>query len=299
MSRVSLVLIFLLCSVSLSPHVPSAEAQLAPEITLTCEDTTTMTVAPGSQKIAYISCVVENPTVHTITVQITVQGGILITIAPPDFTINQNGVWEFIVTYGGNTDTRSGPHESTITAVITKVNSVTYPADNPRSYSVLVNVEQYVECQYDLKQQQLAVGAGSELIISSRIDCQSNDEFTRDFQILIVDRETSSTSLPSGFEYKERICTLESNSTGVIASENCRFVIKTPVYLLKTWNSCVIIIEIGDENTDLCHESLSMEIKVKTRIWWAIPLIMVVSICIWAFQGRLQELLTPDKGKED
>ena len=69
-------MIFLLFSVSLNSYIPSAEAQVEPEIILTCDDSTNMSVDPGSQKVAYISCEVENPTVHVITVQVTVQGGV-------------------------------------------------------------------------------------------------------------------------------------------------------------------------------------------------------------------------------
>lgn len=123
MSRLSLIMTFLVISVSLNSYIPSAEAQVEPEIILTCNDSTNMSV-DGKQKTAYIFCEVENPTVHVITVQITVQAGVLSTVAPNDFTVNRGSSWTFSVTYGGDIDTRSGEHESRIDAFITKVNYV-------------------------------------------------------------------------------------------------------------------------------------------------------------------------------
>ena len=298
MSRVSLVIIFLLFSVSLNSYIPTAEAQVEPEIILTCDDSTNMSVDPGSQKVAYISCEVENPTVHVITVQVTVQGGVLSTVAPNDFTINRGSSWTFSVTYGGNIDTRSGAHESRIDAVITKVNSVNYPG-NPESYDVLINVNEYIDCQYELEHQLLIVNAGSPIVVSSKIDCYANNDFTKEFEILMIDRDSESESLPTGFEYKQKNCLIENSPDENIVSKKCKFEISTPIYLLRTLDSCIIIVEVGDENTDLCYESLSMEIKVKTRMWWILSTIIIITIGIWMFQERLQEFLGKNKVEEN
>ena len=291
-------MIFLLFSVSLNSYIPSAEAQVEPEIILTCDDSTNMSVDPGSQKVAYISCEVENPTVHVITVQVTVQGGVLSTVAPNDFTINRGSSWTFSVTYGGNIDTRSGAHESRIDAVITKVNSVNYPG-NPESYDVLINVNEYIDCQYELEHQLLIVNAGSPIVVSSKIDCYANNDFTKEFEILMIDRDSESESLPTGFEYKQKNCLIENSPDENIVSKKCKFEISTPIYLLRTLDSCIIIVEVGDENTDLCYESLSMEIKVKTRMWWILSTIIIITIGIWMFQERLQEFLGKNKVEEN
>ena len=291
-------MIFLLFSVSLNSYIPTAEAQVEPEIILTCDDSTNMSVDPGSQKVAYISCEVENPTVHVITVQVTVQGGVLSTVAPNDFTINRGSSWTFSVTYGGNIDTRSGAHESRIDAVITKVNSVNYPG-NPESYDVLINVNEYIDCQYELEHQLLVVNAGSPIVVSSKIDCYANNDFTKEFEILMIDRDSESESLPTGFEYKQKNCLIENSPDENIVSKKCKFEISTPIYLLRTLDSCIIIVEVGDENTDLCYESLSMEIKVKTRMWWILSTIILITIGMWMFQERLQEFLGKNKVQEN
>jgi len=291
-------MIFLLFSVSLNSYIPSAEAQVEPEIILTCDDSTNMSVDPGSQKVAYISCEVENPTVHVITVQVTVQGGVLSTVAPNDFTINRGSSWTFSVTYGGNIDTRSGAHESRIDAVITKVNSVNYPG-SPESYNVLINVNEYIDCQYELEHQLLVVNAGSPIVVSSKIDCYANNDFTKEFEILMIDRDSESESLPTGFEYEQKNCLIENSPDENIVSKKCKFEISTPIYLLRTWDSCIIIVEIGDENSDECYESLSMEIKVKTRMWWILSTIIIITIGIWMFQERLQEFLGKNKVEEN
>ena len=291
-------MIFLLFSVSLNSYIPTAEAQVEPEIILTCDDSTNMSVDPGSQKVAYISCEVENPTVHVITVQVTVQGGALSTVAPNDFTINRGSSWTFSVTYGGNIDTRSGAHESRIDAVITKVNSVNYPG-NPESYDVLINVNEYIDCQYELEHQLLVVNAGSPIVVSSKIDCYANNDFTKEFEILMIDRDSESESLPTGFEYKQKNCLIENSPDENIVSKKCKFEISTPIYLLRTLDSCIIIVEVGDENTDLCYESLSMEIKVKTRMWWILSTIIIITIGMWMFQERLQEFLGKNKVEEN
>ena len=49
---------FLVISVSLNSYIPSAEAQVEPEIILTCNDSTNMSV-DGKQKTAYIFCEVD------------------------------------------------------------------------------------------------------------------------------------------------------------------------------------------------------------------------------------------------
>ena len=291
-------MIFLLFSASLNSYIPTAQAQVEPEIILTCDDSTNMSVDPGSQKVAYISCEVENPTVHVITVQVTVQGGVLSTVAPNDFTINRGSSWTFSVTYGGNIDTRSGAHESRIDAVITKVNSVNYPG-NPESYDVLINVNEYIDCQYELEHQLLVVNAGSPIVVSSKIDCYANNDFTKEFEILMIDRDSESESLPTGFEYEQKNCLIENSPDENIVSKKCKFEISTPIYLLRTLDSCIIIVEVGDENTDLCYESLSMEIKVKTRMWWILSTIIIITIGIWMFQERLQEFLGKNKVEEN
>jgi len=34
-----------------------------------------------------------------------------------------------------------------------------------------------------------------------------------------------------------------------------------------------------------------MEIKVKTRMWWLLPTIIIITIGVWNFQDRLKEFL--------
>ena len=115
----------------------------------------------------------------------------------------------------------------------------------------------------------------------------------------MIDRESESGSLPTGFSHKQKNCVIESNPDDNIVSEKCRFEISTPIYLLRTLDSCIIIIEIGDENTDECYESLSMEIKVKTRMWLVLSTIIIITIGMWMFQERLQEFLGKNKVEEN
>jgi hypothetical protein len=156
---------------------------------------------------------------------------------------------------------------------------------------VIINVNEYIDCQYELEHQLLVVNAGAPIVISSRIDCHANNEFTKEFQILMIDRDSESGSLPTGFSYKQKNCLIESNPDENIVSEKCRFEISTPIYLLRTLDSCIIIVEIGDENSDECYESLSMEIKVKTRMWLVLSTFIIITIGIWNFQDRLKEFL--------
>ena len=42
-----------------------------------------------------------------------------------------------------------------------------------------------------------------------------------------------------------------------------------------------------------------MEIKVKTRIWWILSTIIIITIGMWMFQERLQEFLGKNKVEEN
>ena len=143
------------------------------------------------------------------------------------------------------------------------------------------------------------MNAGSPIVVSSKIDCYANNDFTKEFEILMIDRDSESESLPTGFEYEQKNCLIENSPDENIVSKKCKFEISTPIYLLRTLDSCIIIVEVGDENTDLCYESLSMEIKVKTRMWWILSTIIIITIGIWMFQERLQEFLGKYKVEEN
>ena len=42
-----------------------------------------------------------------------------------------------------------------------------------------------------------------------------------------------------------------------------------------------------------------MEIKVKTRMWWILSTIIIITIGIWMFQERLKEFLGKNKVEEN
>jgi len=292
-------MIFLLLSVSLNSYIPTAEAQLAPEVELVCDPSATMSVNSSSQKVTYVLCEIENPTTHTITVQVNVESELAAIGPSQEITINRFSKWSFIVTYHGDIDTISRSYESTVKTTITRVNSVNYDPGGTESYDVNINVEQYITCQYDLKHQLLVVGAGSPIIVKSNIFCQSNGGFSKEFQAIIVSRSSDSKTLPPGFEYENNFCVIENSSDSISNTKDCEFKISTPIYLLKTWDSCVIIIEKDTENDNFCYESLSMEIKVKTRIWWVLSTIVIITIGMWMFQERLQEFLGKNEVEEN
>lgn len=292
------MLIFLIISSSLNCYVPSVEAQLAPEVILTCDPSATMDVSSGTQKTTYVVCDIENPTAHTITVQVTVESELAAIGPSQEITINRYTNWMFLVTYHGDIDTISGPYESTVRTIITKVNSVNYDPGGTESYDVQINVDQYIVCQYDLKHQLLVVGAGSPIIVKSNIHCQSNNDFSKEFEAIIVSRDSESKTLPTGFEYEKNSCIIENSEDSITTTKDCEFEISTPIYLVRTWDSCVIIIEKDSGNDNFCHEALSMEIKVKTRLW-LLSIIVIIATGVWMFRERLQEVIKAKYDSED
>ena len=263
----SILLISVLLISSSIPMIPSSEAQIVPEIEISCEDPEEIEVFPGAEreKETTVYCILENPNPYSETVQLTYQQGVLMVSGPGSVTVSGSSSESFEIEI--RSDTRSPP----LTQIITISAEVTEAGGFPVSgtsqietVEVTIVVLEYMFCNYNFNENKLLISSGKEISFSSDIDCSTNiygnDEGIQ-FQAMILSEGSSSS--PNGFDDVSDIC-----QPIRLYNVSCDFEFETSLLLFNSWKGCIEIIEVGEIIPDGCsgNESITLEVVAITDI---------------------------------
>jgi len=265
--RVSILLISALLISSSIPMIPSSEAQIVPEIEISCEDPEEIEVFPGAEREreTTVYCILENPNPYSETVQLTYQSGVLMVSGPGSVTVSGGSSESFEVEI--RSDTRSPPLTQIITIYAEVTEAGGFPVSGTsqgKTVEVTIVVLKYMFCNYDFGQNGLLISSGKRISFSSDIDCSTNiygnDEGIQ-FQAIVLPEGAG--SLPSGFDDVSETC-----QPIRLYNVSCDFEFETSLLLFNSWEGCIEIIEVGEMIPDACsgNESISLEVVAITDV---------------------------------
>ncbi len=267
MSRVASIICTMLFSAIMFGFISPVSAQIAPEVTLECNDQVEINPGPGSTRTAIVNCIVENPSAFSETIDITVDSGNLDSAAPGTLTVAAGESTNFEVIFKSNLGESAGRISTNVTATISQVNGVPYPVDNSESEEVIVIIIGYDICEVEFGQSGGTFDSGDEILILAAIICESNYGtqigLTKLFQIHLIEENMGSSSWPNGFQNIDGDCNVEIKTGD--SSENCLYRIGTPSDLGKDWEGCVVIIEEGEIRPNSCPNANKINLKINKK----------------------------------
>ncbi len=262
---VLVTLIFLIGSMGV--FVPVASAQgIYPEINITCDEPAEMEVWPGSTRTSIVYCVLENPTIHSEKVEVTVEGGTFSTAAPASAIVGAGSEVSFQVAVRGDEGHASGSYLVNISAQVVEANGIQVSLITSPEYSeVTVVVVPFVSCDWTMGQGGGTIEAGDVIVFSTSFSCTSNDDSVANFSPIMISN-SGANSWPSGFVDQSAPCNLQIQTGG--SSTNCQFQILTPSNLGETWDGCIKIVweeDWGDNIPNSCqNERIDVKIEPKS-----------------------------------
>jgi|TARA_B110000263_G_scaffold52467_1_gene43905 hypothetical protein len=253
----------MLCLTSMVGIISPVSAQILPEVILECDEDVEINPSPGSSRTGLINCVAENPSMFSETIDITVQSGKLASSAPDTITLTAGSSTDFQVSLKSDEAESPGEILVNITATISQVNGVLYPAGSSDEQEVTVTIIEYSSCETEIGQGGGSFDSGDEISISASINCESNEEGKISYQIHLIQKPMGSSSWPSGFQNIDGDCDVDIDVGD--SGENCNFRIGTPSDLEKDWEGCIVIIEKGDVKPNLCPNTNKVDLKIKKK----------------------------------
>lgn len=257
------IICMMLCLTSMVGIISPVSAQILPEVILECDEDVEINPSPGSSRTGLINCVAENPSMFSETIDITVQSGKLASSAPDTITLTAGSSTDFQVSLKSDEAESPGEILVNITATVSQVNGVLYPAGSSDEQEVTVTIIEYSSCETEIGQGGGSFDSGDEISISASINCESNEEGKISYQIHLIQKPMGSSSWPSGFQNIDGDCDVDIDVGD--SGENCNFRIGTPSDLEKDWEGCIVIIEKGDVKPNLCPNTNKVDLKIKKK----------------------------------
>lgn len=240
MARGTVLVSLIIVIGSIGAFSPVASAQgIYPEINITCDEPPEMEVWPGSTRTTLINCLLENPTIHSEKVDITVESGGFAAAAPASVTVGSGSEVSFQTSVRGDEAHAAGSYQVNITAQVVEANGIQVSLITSPEYSeVTVVVVPFVSCDWTMGQGGGAVEAGDVIVFSTSFTCTSNGESVANFSPVMI-TDSGDNSWPSGFVDQSPPCRVQIQTGG--SSANCQFQILTPSNLEETWGGCIAI----------------------------------------------------------
>ena len=124
--------------------VDNAEAQINPDISLTCSPTAIeIDVAPGDTRIGTTYCDAQNPTLYVEKVNIQITAAGLTYSAPGSITVAAGDTPTFEVVVRGEAQMTEGSRQVTVSARVDQANGAPCPTCTSQTTSLLVVVKQF------------------------------------------------------------------------------------------------------------------------------------------------------------
>ncbi len=263
-ASIAVALIVLVAPMGVFATVSTAQTNIIPEISITCDDPPEMEVYEGATRTAISNCVLENPTIYSEKVDITVQAGGFVYAAPGSITVGAGSEVNFEVVFRGDVDHTPGSYVANITAQVTEANGIQVGfITSPESSEVTIVVAEYSGCTASVGQGGGSFEAGEVVSFSVSISCESNTDSKVSYRAVMIEDGSSSSSWPSGFDDQSPNCEVSVQGGG--ASKNCQFQIMTPSNLDSVWEGCVFVIETTQTSPSVCPVGNSLQIEVEPK----------------------------------
>ncbi len=222
----------------------SAQNQVLPSIVITCDDPDPIEVWPGSTKTTIVDCTLENPSIHSESVEIGTgsEEGDFEFAAPGTVTIGAGQELDIQVVVRAADLHLAGVFDANITAKVTQANGIDVGAFTSEEESgVSVEVMSYGSCEVMIGQGGGSIDAGDPVVFAASFVCQSNSAFSIGYSLVLIEEGSVSSAWPSGFDDQSASCEFQVAVGG--GGSNCQFQVSTPSNLANTWNGCVVLLD--------------------------------------------------------
>ena len=195
------LLLCILAVMSLTSPLSVAQGPL-PSIVLECDQQSlSIEVHPGSNKVGNVDCTLSNPSVHAMSVDIVVSSGILSNAAPDSVTIAAGQDSSFQVVLRGESTMSPSTIDVAINATVTTINGLPCTFGCPEdSAEVNVKIVQFARISAQTRTGELNMGIdqSSEVVIDLQNLGNGPDSF-----VIEIENQTGLESLGFSFEIQD------------------------------------------------------------------------------------------------
>lgn len=173
-------LILLILLVALIPCNPSAEAQIHPEVSITCSPSNiVIDVAPGDTRTGSTTCTAENPTVYVEQVDLSLMSDGLANSGPSSITVPAGGTTDFELTFRGESQMPEGQRMATLSYVVNTANGVPCPTCQNEEVNMLIVIRQFAMFRVEVELPPVNVEVGCSNYIEFKVynDGNAMDQF--------------------------------------------------------------------------------------------------------------------------
>jgi len=144
--RPRVLLVSLLFFGTLLHCIPTAEAQINPQVDVTCAtEIMSMHVAPGDSRIATTTCTAENPTLYVEEVDFQLSAAGLASSGPGSLTIAAGDSVDFELQFRGELRMPQQTREVVLSYVVNTANGVPCPTCTSEEIHMIVVIEQFAD----------------------------------------------------------------------------------------------------------------------------------------------------------
>lgn len=191
--------------------VPQVSAQFQPDINLDCPDSTVeIEVGPGDSRVGSVTCTLENPSLHSEDVNISVENIGLNVAYPGSVSVGPNSEQTFMVSWSAEFNANVESFTSSIEATVTSANGAPWLLGNSKSDSVRVEIMPFGRPWIDMEGQELSLNYGGQSTLNFSMRNTGNAEDTLS---LVMENQSGLEEFGFTFEYSDTSAKLGVNES--------------------------------------------------------------------------------------
>ena len=191
--------------------VPQVSAQFQPDINLDCPDSTVeIEVGPGDSRVGSVTCTLENPSLHSEDINISVEDIGLNVAYPGSVSVGPNSEQTFMVSWSAEFNANVESFTSSIEATVTSANGAPWLLGNSKSESVNIEIMPFGRPWIDMEGQELSLNYGGQSTLNFSMRNTGNAEDTLS---LVMVNQSGLEEFGFNFEYSDTSAKLGVNQS--------------------------------------------------------------------------------------
>jgi hypothetical protein len=191
--------------------VPQVSAQFQPDINLDCPDSTVeIEVGPGDSRVGSVTCTLENPSLHSEDINISVENIGLNVAYPGSVSVGPNSEQTFMVSWSAEVNANVESFTSSIEATVTSANGAPWLLGNSKSESVNIEIMPFGRPWIDMEGQELSLNYGGQSTLNFSMRNTGNAEDTLS---LVMVNQSGLEEFGFTFEYSDTSAKLGVNQS--------------------------------------------------------------------------------------
>ena len=190
---------------------PQVSAQFQPDINLDCPDSTVeIEVGPGDSRVGSVTCTLENPSLHSEDINISVEDIGLNVAYPGSVSVGPNSEQTFTISWSTEFNANVESFTSSIEATVTSANGAPWLLGNSKSESVNIEIMPFGRPWIDMEGQELSLNYGEQSTLNFSMRNTGNAEDTLS---LVMENQSGLEEFGFTFEYSDTSAKLGVNQS--------------------------------------------------------------------------------------